>query len=247
MISSTNQEYIKVCDLNFCYRGEENKNALSSINLSVGSGRIFGFLGPNGAGKTTLIKIICGIIPGFDKAVRVMGFGPSAPESRKKIGYMPEIAQYYWYLTPRELLWMYGRIFNIPKKNLKIKIDELLDLVELSNVQNRLIRTFSKGMLQRVSFAQALINDPQLLILDEPTSGLDPLSRIKMRDVILSLRDQGKTIFFSSHELSEVETICDEVSIIKDGQVLASGKLSELLGREQGPQSLEQYFLKVIA
>ena len=159
---------------------------------------------------------------------------------------MPENADYYRYLTPRELLHMYGEIFGIDRKILSGRIGELLEMVGMSESADRQIRTFSKGMKQKVSFAQALINDPDLLILDEPTSGLDPIARKKMRDVIISLRDKDKTVFFSSHELSEVELISDRVVILNEGRVLVEGPLSDFLSDRGEKQTLESYFLQII-
>jgi len=239
-------KYIEVENLYVTYRDGKNKEALRGLDLTVLKGQIYGFLGPNGSGKTTTIKTALGLNPHYDGKILVLGKTPQDISSKHKIGFMPEIANYYWYLTPKELLHMYARIFRIAKKEAADKIAQLLDLVDLKDREDALMKTFSKGMMQKVSFAQALINDPELLILDEPTGGLDPISRIKMRDIIRSLRDKGKTIFFSSHELSEVEMICDEVAIIKDGIVVKSGKLKELLSEKMGDSTLEQYFLDII-
>jgi len=159
---------------------------------------------------------------------------------------MPEIADYYRYLTPVELLVMYGNIFGIDKGLLHERIKNLLKMVDLEEAANRLMGTFSKGMMQKVSFAQALINDPDLLILDEPTSGLDPVSRKRMREVIQNLREKGKTIFFSSHELSEVELVSDRIGILHKGCLLTVGSAKDLLGGKEEGQSLESYFLKMI-
>ncbi|MCK4852510.1 MAG: ABC transporter ATP-binding protein, partial [Candidatus Omnitrophica bacterium] len=204
------------------------------------------FLGPNGAGKTTTIKLLLGILLPQKGKVQTLGCNPSRPSTRKKIGYMPETADYYAYLTPRELLRLYGDIFGIDKKRLSERTEELLELVGLAGAAGRPMRTFSKGMKQKVSFAQALINDPDLLILDEPTGGLDPVSRKNMREVITSLRERGKTVFFSSHELSEVELISDSIAILDKGRVLASGALSGFLNGKTDRQSLESYFLQII-
>lgn len=239
-------DYINVKNLYVRYTGRYSKEALRGLNISVGKGQIYGFLGPNGAGKTTAIKTMLGLIPEYEGQVFILGHPPEDLSMKKRIGFMPEMANYYWYLTPKELLNMYARIFGMGRKESKTKIEELLDLVDLRNSADILMKTFSKGMMQKVSFAQALINDPELLILDEPTGGLDPISRLKMRDVIESLRDEGKTIFFSSHELSEVEMICDKVAIIKDGVLLRSGNLSELLKEKGGAITLEQYFLNIM-
>jgi len=239
-------KYIEIEKLYVNYESKNSKEALQGLDLNVYKGQIYGFLGPNGAGKTTTIKIILGLIPRYKGKVLIMGASPDNLSVKQKIGFMPEIANYYWYLTPRELLYMYAQIFGISKKNALAKIEKLIDLSDLKDAADNLMRTFSKGMMQKVSFAQALINDPDLLILDEPTSGLDPVSRIKMRDVIKELHREGKTIFFSSHELSEVEMICDEVAIIKDGKLLRAGKLGDLLKEKGGSTTLESYFLSII-
>ena len=239
-------KYIEIENLYVRYTGKRTKEVLRGLNLTVREGQIYGFLGPNGAGKTTTIKTLLGLIPDYEGRVLVLGKSPRDLSAKQRIGFMPEIANYYWYLTPRELLSMYACIFGIGKKQAVTKIEKLLDLVDLKDSADTLMKTFSKGMMQKVSFAQALINDPELLILDEPTGGLDPISRINMRDVIVKLHNEGKTIFFSSHELSEVETICDEVAIIKDGMLLKSGKLNELLAAKGTSLTLERYFLDII-
>jgi len=239
-------KYIEIEDLHVRYPGKKPKEALQGLNMAVSKGQIFGFLGPNGAGKTTAIKAMLGLIPKYKGKILVLGEPPQDLRSKYEIGYMPEIANYYWYLTPRELLTMYANIFGMNPGLIKRKIDELLDLVDLRELADIIMETFSKGMMQKVSFIQALINDPQLLILDEPTSGLDPVSRIKLRDTIKNIRNMGKTIFFSSHELSEVETICDEVAIINNGVLLKSGKLGELLAQKGKSVTLERYFLDIV-
>jgi len=234
---------------NLCYAYETGKKrveALKGIDLSVNRGEIFGFIGPNGAGKTTTIKLLLGIVIPEKGELTLFGKSPSDPKTRQSVGYMPEIADYYRYLTPMELLVMYGNIFGINKSLLHERANKLLEMVDLEEAANRLMRTFSKGMMQKVSFAQALINDPDLLILDEPTSGLDPLSRNRMREVIQDLRKKGKTIFFSSHELSEVELISDRIGVLHKGRLLAVGPAKELLGGKEAGQSLESYFLKMI-
>lgn len=234
-------------DLRYTYiSGKKEVEALKGVDLSVGEGEIFGFIGPNGAGKTTTIKLLLGILTPDGGEVNIFGDSPKKEKTRQVVGYMPEVADYYKYLTPKELLTMYGNIFRIDKKVLKLRVEELLCLVDLEAESNRLMRTFSKGMLQKVSFAQALVNDPDLLILDEPTSGLDPVSRKRMREVILDLKARGKTIFFSSHELSEVELICNRIGILAKGSLIAAGPVNELLGGREIGESLENYFLNMI-
>ncbi|MFH1394843.1 MAG: ABC transporter ATP-binding protein [Candidatus Omnitrophota bacterium] len=240
-------QILSIKNLNYTYKtGRTSVPALTDLTFDVSDGEIFGFIGPNGAGKTTTIKLLLNILAVQKGKVLLFGKSPSRPDSRKQIGYMPEIANYYWYLTPRELLNMYGRIFGIDRITLKTKVPVLLNIVGLEEDGDRLMGTFSKGMMQKISFAQALINDPKLLILDEPMGGLDPVSRKKMRDVIHELRSQGKTIFFSSHELSEVELISDRIGILSKGCLLASASTKNLLTNKGEAQSLESYFLDII-
>ena len=189
---------------NLCviYKGNNYyKEAITKLSLEIIQGEVFGFLGPNGAGKTTTIKSIFDFICPTDGQILIFG-KPRNHSLHSRLGYMPEIANYYWYLTPRELLRMYAGFFGLNKREADKKIDNLLALVDISSEANVLMKNFSKGMMQKVSLAQSLINDPDLLILDEPTSGLDPVARSKVRDIIKDLKKQGKTIFFSSHELS---------------------------------------------
>jgi ABC-2 type transport system ATP-binding protein len=164
--------------------------------------------------------------------------------ARQRLGYLPEMTYYYKFLTAEELLRFYSRIFGIEKAERERRIDAVLKLVELEHARKRLIRTYSKGMQQRVGIAQALINNPDLLILDEPTSGLDPLGRMKVRSIIQRLKNEGKTVFFSSHELGEVETICDRVAIMHEGELKVEGRVDELARQHQC--SLEQLFLNIV-
>ena len=221
------------------------RKAVDNLSFSVKKGEIFGFLGPNGAGKTTTIKTILGIIVPAQGEVTLLN-QPVSYRSMKIVGYMPEVANYYWYLTPREILLFYGQLFGINKAVLKGRIKELLKIVELENHENSLMKTFSKGMLQKISFAQALINDPEVLILDEPTTGLDPISKMNMRDTLLKLKDKGKTIFFSSHELSEVEIVSDRVAILKNGKVLKETSPKNILDEKGQQVSLEKYFFDLV-
>ena len=167
------------------------------------------------------------------------------PIARQRIGYLPELTYYYKFLSAEELLRFYARIFRLPKAQIEGRIQAVLKLVELENARQRPIKTYSKGMQQRVGLAQALINDPDLLVLDEPTSGLDPVGRMKVRQIIQRLKNEGKTVFFSSHELGEVESVCDRVAILKEGQLQAEGRVADLVARQQCG-TLEQAFLKLI-
>lgn len=206
--------------------------SLKSCSLTVYQGETFGLLGPNGAGKTTLLKLLLGIIrPSAGRGLLLeQPLGDRAVKQR--IGYLPENAYFYDYLTGWEFLQMTAGLFQISATVQRQRIPQLLELVGLSQLaaRKKQLRQYSKGMLQRVGLAQALINDPELVFLDEPMSGLDPLGRYQMRNIILSLKDQGKTIFFNSHILSEVEQICDRIAILSEGNLICSGSLNELLG-----------------
>jgi ABC-2 type transport system ATP-binding protein len=220
------------------------KVAVQDLNLKVQAGEVFGFLGPNGAGKTTTMNVLLGFVNATSGDAFLFGVNVREPIARQRIGYLPELTYYYKFLTAEELLRFYARIFKIPPAETGQRIDRLLKLVELEHARKRPIKTYSKGMQQRVGLAQALINNPDLLILDEPTSGLDPLGRMKVREIIQRLKNEGKTVFFSSHELGEVETVCDRVAIIHQGELKVEGRVADLLQQHQA--NLEQIFLKII-
>jgi ABC-2 type transport system ATP-binding protein len=212
--------------------------ALQGLDLQVNAGEIFGFLGPNGAGKTTTMKILMGLIYPTSGRARLFGKPLGDVDVKHRIGFLPETPYFYDYLTADEFLLFYGQLFGIPRAELKRRIDELLTLVGLEQSRSLRLHRFSKGMLQRVGLAQALINDPQLVILDEPMSGLDPIGRKEVRDLILHLKERGKTVFFSTHILSDVETICNRVGILIRGRLREVGSVEELLGR-YGVQTVE--------
>ncbi len=224
--------------------GRPAKLAVDDLSLDVRSGEVFGFLGPNGAGKTSTMNVLLGFVPPSAGAAWIFGAHVGEPIARQRIGYLPELTYYYKFLTAEELLRFYARIFCIPRNEIEPRMDAVLKLVELEHARTRLIKTYSKGMQQRVGLAQALINNPDLLILDEPTSGLDPLGRMKVREIIQRLKNEGKTVFFSSHELGEVETVCDRVAILNEGRLRAEGRVSDLVREHQ--MNLEQIFLKLI-
>ncbi len=224
--------------------GQETKLAVKDLSLKVRAGQVFGFLGPNGAGKTTTMNVLLGFVNATGGSAKIFGVDVRQPIARQRIGYLPELTYYYKFLTAEELLRFYARIFRIPKAETEQRIDRILKLVELEHARKRQIRTYSKGMQQRAGLAQALINDPDLLILDEPTSGLDPLGRMKVRDIIQRLRNDGKTVFFSSHELGEVETVCDRVAILHQGELKVEGSVEEL--KQQYQTHLEAIFLKLV-
>ncbi len=201
-------------------------NVVDDLNLIVEEGEIFGFLGPNGAGKTTTIKMLLGIIYPTSGEGYVLGKEIGDMEVHKLISYLPERPYYYEHMTGLELLKFYGSLFGITDKD---KFIGLLEKVNLHRDMTKTISQYSKGMQQRVGLAQSLLNDPKLLFLDEPTGGLDPIAHREIRDLILGFRDEGRTVFISSHELSEVELICDRVAIINQGVIARQGKLTELL------------------
>jgi ABC-2 type transport system ATP-binding protein len=224
--------------------GQATKTAVNGLSLEVKRGEVFGFLGPNGAGKTSTMNVLLGFVPPTSGSASLFGVDVRQPIARQRIGYLPELTYYYKYLSAEELLRFYARIFHIPSSERESRIDAVLKLVELDGARSRPIRTYSRGMQQRVGLAQALINDPDLLMLDEPTSGLDPIGRMKVREVIQRLRSDGKTVFFSSHELGEVETVCDRVAILHEGQLKTLGRVDDLISQFQC--DLEKIFLKVI-
>jgi len=209
--------------------------SLKNCNLTVYQGETFGLLGQNGAGKTTLLKTLLGIVSPTSGSGMLLGQPIGDRAVKEKIGYLPENPYFYDYLTGWEFLEFVAGLFQIPTSIQKPRISELLDLVGLSKstaIRSQL-RQYSKGMLQRVGMAQALINDPELVFLDEPMSGLDPMGRYQIREIILSLKEQGKTIFFNSHVLSDVEKICDRIAILAKGELICIGTLDEILGTNE--------------
>ncbi|MEH2440214.1 ABC transporter ATP-binding protein [Nostoc sp.] len=206
--------------------------SLKSCSLTVYKGETFGLLGPNGAGKTTLLKLLLGIINPTSGRGLLLDKPIGDRSVKQHIGYLPENPYLYDYLTGWEFLQLAAGLFQIPKSVQRQRIPQLLELVGLSqaDARKKLLRRYSKGMLQRVGMAQALINEPDLVFLDEPMSGLDPVGRYQMREIILALKAAGKTIFFNSHVLSEVEQICDRIAILAQGELICSGSLNELLG-----------------
>jgi len=209
--------------------GRKKVVALDGLDLEIQKGEIFGLLGPNGSGKTTTLKLLLGIISPTKGEAFVLGKPVRDIHVKGRIGYMPESPYFYQFLNPVELLGFYGELFSINKKERRKRIDELLELVGLSPYRNRVIRNFSKGMLQRIGIAQALLNDAELLFLDEPTIGLDPVGTMEMKSLFSRLKGEGKTILLSSHLLSEVEKSCDRVGILYNGRMVKLGSIQELL------------------
>jgi ABC-2 type transport system ATP-binding protein len=204
--------------------------ALDDLSLTVKSGQIFGFLGGNGAGKTTTIKILMRLLFPTGGTARIVGHNISDTEMHRVIGYCPENPYFYDYLTARELMEYFGELFGFDHSRRKKRSEELLSQVGLEEMSwNKQLRTFSKGMLQRVGLAQSLINEPEIVFLDEPMSGLDPIGRREVRELIAGLRDKGTTVFMSTHILSDIEALCDEVAILRGGKLAATGNLEDLL------------------
>lgn len=203
--------------------------ALNALSLQVDSGEVFGFLGPNGAGKSTTLKLLMQLIYPTSGAARILGQPVGGVAIRHRIGYLAENPYFYDYLTAEEVLTYFARLFGSSSADARARTTKVLDVVGIAGERRMRLRNFSKGMLQRVGLAQAIINDPELIFLDEPMSGLDPLGRRDVRDLILRLRAEGRTVFFSSHILSDAETLCSRVAIMAQGRLVATGRVTELV------------------
>ena len=203
--------------------------AVENLTLQVGHGEVFGFLGPNGAGKTTAVKMLLGLVRPTSGQARILGRPLEDLAVKERVGFLPEQFRFHEWLRVEEFLHFHGRLYGLRGARLTRRVQEVLELVGLADRANDQLRSFSKGMLQRVGLAQALINEPEVVFLDEPTSGLDPLGRRLVRDIIGRLRSQGVTVFLNSHLLSEVERVCDQVAILDRGRVVRQGSLGELL------------------
>ncbi|MCM8817155.1 MAG: ABC transporter ATP-binding protein [Candidatus Omnitrophica bacterium] len=218
---------------------------LEKVNLEINQGEIFGILGPNGSGKTTCLKLLLGILFPTSGEAYIMGRPPHDIEMKQHVGFLPENPYYYDYLTGPELLWFYAGLFGLDIDTAKKRIEYLLELVELHTAKRLHLRHYSKGMLERIGLAASLINDPEILILDEPTTGLDPIGCRDTRNLLLKLKEQGKTILLSSHFLSEVERVCDRIAIFHRGYLLATGTLDGL-NKQYQAENLEDLFVKTI-
>jgi len=210
------------------------KRALQPLHLAVEDGEIFGFLGPNGAGKTTTLKMLMGLVFPTAGTARILGKEWTDPEVKAQIGFLPEQPYFYDYLTAHELLDYYGQLSGVPGKDRRVRVEEVLERVALTDIKGVQLRKFSKGMLQRVGIAQAILHKPKLVFFDEPMSGLDPLGRREVRDLMLQLQQEGTTVFFSTHILSDAETLCDRVAIIHQGELRGVGAVEELTGSVEG-------------
>lgn len=222
------------------------KVAVEDLNLTVTVGEVFGFLGPNGAGKSTAVKMLMGLVHPTAGAARLLGNPIGDIETKRRIGFLPEHFRFPDWLRADELLHFHGRLAGLDHRERERRASEVLALVGLSSRAGDRLRTFSKGMLQRIGIAQALLTDPDLVFLDEPTSALDPLGRREVRDIIRELKQAGKTVFLNSHLLSEIELICDRVAIIDRGRVVREGNLDELLDRHELEVRVETATLNLV-
>jgi ABC-2 type transport system ATP-binding protein len=214
------------------------KHALRPLNLTIEEGEIFGFLGPNGAGKTTTLKLLMGLIFPTSGSARIMGMEIDNPRMKAQIGFLPEQPYFYDYLTARELLEYFGQLSGVDSKQLSRKVNEVLQRVGLPDAGGVQLRKFSKGMLQRVGIAQAILHDPRVVFFDEPMSGLDPMGRREVRDLMEQLKHEGKTVFFSTHILSDAEALCDRVAIINKGELQGVGAVADLTSGVEGKVEL---------
>jgi ABC-2 type transport system ATP-binding protein len=230
-----NQPVIEMVRLSKTYRSGfrmKKVQALVDLNLQIGKGEIFGFLGPNGAGKTTAIKILIGLAKPSSGYATVLGKPPRETRVKRRLGFLPESPYFYEYLTASEFLTLAAQLSGVNHSEIKSRVCQMLKVVRMEYAANQQMRGFSRGMLQRIGIAQALIHDPEVVILDEPMGGLDPIGRKEFRDIIVGLRDQGKTVFFSTHILADVEMICDRVGIIVGGRMVEMGRLNDILSGE---------------
>jgi ABC-2 type transport system ATP-binding protein len=213
---------------------QRKKVALHPLRLTVEEGEIFGFLGPNGAGKTTTLKLLMGLVFPTSGSARILGKDLDDPQVKSQVGFLPEQPYFYDHLTARELLNYYGQLSGVPGKSRATLVERMLERVGLTDSAGVQLRKFSKGMLQRVGLAQAILHDPKLVFLDEPMSGLDPMGRREVRELIQQLRHEGKTVFFSTHILSDAEALCDRVGVIHQGELRGVGSVAELTSQSQG-------------
>ena len=233
------ESVIEIRNLTKIYRdfwGRPKVKALNSLGLDVKRGEIFGLLGPNGSGKTTTLKLLLGLLFPTEGQVRILGRPAHDVEKNERIGYLPEESYLYRFLNADETLDFYGRLFKMSPKQRRQRRDELIKLVGLEHARRRQLKEYSKGMTRRIGLAQALINDPELVLLDEPTSGLDPLGTADMKDMIIKLREQGKTVVMCSHLLADVQDVCDRIAILFRGELKVLGSVKELLEKREETQ-----------
>ena len=228
------------------YRGKKRVlvEALKGVDLSVASGEVCGFLGPNGAGKSTTIKILMGLIAPTSGSASIMGIDARQHQARRAVGYLPENPAFYDYLSAEEYLGFVGGVFGMEASRLRARSEEVLRRLELWDARKRQLRGYSKGMVQRLGIAQTLIHEPEIYILDEPMSGLDPIGRALVKELLLELKQKGKSVFFSTHVTSDLEEVCDRVAIINQGELKVEGRVADLVEKHQA--NLEKIFLNII-
>lgn len=232
---------IQIRNLTKIYRdfwGRKKVRALNSLSLDVNKGEVFGLLGPNGCGKTTTLKLLLGLLFPTEGTVTILGKSASDVEKNERIGYLPEESYLYRFLNAEETLDFYGRLFNMPAKDRRRRSQELIEMVGLKDARRRQLKEYSKGMTRRIGLAQALINDPDLILLDEPTSGLDPIGTREMKDLIVELRDRGKTVVMCSHQLADVQDVSDRIAILHAGELKVLGKVDEVLKQQEKTELL---------
>jgi len=239
---SPSEAVIEIRNLSKVYRdfwGRPKVKALNALSLDVRKGEVFGLLGPNGSGKTTTLKLLLGLLFPTEGEIRILGKSAADVQKNERIGYLPEESYLYRFLNAYETLDFYGRLFDMPAAQRKERSEKLLDMVKLApTARHRQLKEYSKGMTRRIGVAQALINDPDLVMLDEPTSGLDPLGNRDMKDLILDLKKQGKTVLMCSHLLADVQDVCDRIAILYGGELKVMGRVDELLKAQNETQIL---------
>lgn len=234
-----NEPVISIRNLSKDYRdfwGRPKVKALKSLTMEVRKGEVFGLLGPNGSGKTTTMKLLLGLLFPTEGEISILGKPATDVSKNERIGYLPEESYLYRFLNAEETLDFYGRLFRLPADVRKQRTNELLELVKVSHARKRQLKEYSKGMTRRIGLAQALINDPELILLDEPTSGLDPLGNRDMKDLIIKLKEQGKTIVMCSHLLADVQDVCDRIAILYGGELKVMGRVDELVKEQDATQ-----------
>jgi ABC-2 type transport system ATP-binding protein len=233
---------IEIYGLSKFYKGKKGKRveALTSLDLKIGSGEVFGFLGPNGAGKSTTIKTLMGLITPTAGIATLYGVSVTQASARKRVGYLPENPSFYDFLTAKEYLAFVGKAFGMDERAISTESDRVLRLMEIHEASKRPIRGYSKGMVQRLGLAQVLLHNPDLYVLDEPMSGLDPIGRALVKDIIKALKASGKTVFFSTHITSDVETVCDRVGVIVNGKLKTVDRVEGVLRR-----GIEGYYVRI--
>jgi ABC-2 type transport system ATP-binding protein len=229
-----------VKDFRVPLRGAKSFRAVDDVSIRIEAGEVYGLIGPNGSGKSTTMKALLGLVAPTSGTCAIFGKDSLKVDSRNDVGFLPENPYFYKHLTGAETLRFYGKLCDLRGKALELRIDELLELVDLKHARDRRLGGYSKGMLQRIGLAQALVQDPRLLILDEPTAGVDPLGSRQIRDLIMRLRDHGKTVFLCSHLLEQVQEVCDHVGIIFQGKMVKEGKLDELIAVENQTEIILQ-------